>query len=161
MNSYKYLTTACVICLLLVSVAFSQETDRNDLGYAKIEKVPVSVESEASMPGETYSGTVLDPRIEAVNASFSNQISQLEEDILFAANYEEVQSLQQKVKALKLQWSVAAAEVQLEIAQEIGDEQAVTRIQENLNELRNPPQRVHTLVERDPATGEALKGGSR
>ena len=147
MNSKHCLIVLSAILILFVCAAYADEPVREDLGYTTNEREPVAVQVEADVPIEVFVETVLDPRITAVEESYSAQMDQLESAILSASDYAEKQALQQEVKALKIQWALAVSEVQLEIAREAGNDEAVSEIQESMNAMLNPPQRTHTLVQ--------------
>lgn len=157
----RILFVILALCLAGVFSAFAQENDRFDTGYTSASTSTIVSEPTTAQIASGTTETILDPRVAAVDIEYSARLMQLKDSYSTAADFSEQQNLQREIEALKLEWSLATSRVQLEIAREAGNERVAAEIQECIDNMTNPPQRTHVIINRDPATGAELEGGSR
>jgi hypothetical protein len=74
---------------------------------------------------------------------------------------EDQESLQREAMELKVEWSLALAKRQLELARERGDTEAEAEALNTINHVANPPTVLRQQVPRDPNAGIELPGGAR
>lgn len=121
-------------------------TETQTVGQAELgEKVP----------------TVLEPGLAAIEANYAARLAGLREQAAAAATSEGRETLQMRMQEVKLEWSLALAYRQLELARERQDADAETEILQAIEHMTNPPVRELRQVERDPRVDEVPAGGAR
>ncbi len=137
--------------------------DDHDLGPQ-----PVSTPTQQNVqPADVQAVTgeqaepVLEPGIAAIEATYYQQMQVLNEQIQSAASEEQRDLLQQQAQTLKVEWTLALAHRQLDLARERQDTQAETELLQAIDRITHPVSPETQAAPRDPEAGISVEGGAR
>jgi hypothetical protein len=143
------------------------------LGLAGDERQAARVRPESNVPQTSVQAQTLDPgsrvqaapqlepEVAAIEASFGQQIQMLSSEFASAQTEDEREAVQQRVQSLKIEWTLALANRQLELARQKQDAKAEAEILQMIAHITNRVAPALTPIPRDPQTGAAIEGGAR
>lgn len=103
----------------------------------------------------------LEPGIAEIEAMYLNRMQTLKSQLNLATTEEERDVIQQQARQLKVEWTLALADRQLELARERGDTEAETELLAAKQAILNPPSAERVQVKRDPNAGITVEGGAK
>jgi hypothetical protein len=152
MYKFKLLSALVLGCGVL---AFAGETpesattpspDRTDNDVVRVE-IPATTDPSVSEPISTR----LDPRIAQIEATYRTRMQALKSQIGATADPVSQDQLQQQAGQLKIEWTLALADRQLELARERKDSRAEAELLQAIERIQHPR----------TAPAPAAKGGAR
>ena len=102
----------------------------------------------------------LEPGLAKIEADYQARMDALMSE-LASATEDQREAVQQQAAELKVQWTLALANRQLELARQRGDVAAETEILHAIQAMQKPPATEGQPVVRDPNAGIQIEGGAR
>jgi len=142
------------------------------IGFAGDERRPESVRTdkdiarpEGQMQAEPGTGEraplQLEPGLAKIEADYTAQLETLRHELAAAITEEQREAIQERAVQLKVQWTLALADRQLELARQEQNAEAETEILKAMQAMQNPRSTARQEVERDPNAGIVIEGGAK
>jgi hypothetical protein len=121
---------------------------------------PAPTQGQSGLATSSESATTLDPSLQAINATYAERMQAIMAAFGSATTETEKVTAQQQAQDLKVQWSLAAAFGQLDLARNRKDAQAEAEILRDIDNLQHPPATVNHLAVR-PESDKAVQGDAK
>jgi hypothetical protein len=104
---------------------------------------------------------ILEPGMAAIEKSYGLQMQALNAEFNAAATEPQQDEVQQRMQALKVQWTLALANRQLELARQANDSKAEAEILSAIGAIMQPLRPAAQSEPRDPNAGIEIPGGAK
>jgi len=142
------------------------------IGFADDVRRPESVRTddgvarpEAQMQAEPGTGERAPLQLELglakIEADFTAQMETLRHELAAAITEDQREAIQERAVQLKVQWTLALADRQLELARQDQNAEAETEVLKAMQAMQNSQPSARQEVERDPKAGIVIEGGAK
>ncbi len=142
------------------------------IGFAGDQRQPESTRTEADVQRTEYMATAqpgtgeqvqpqLEPGLAKIEENYRRQMESLKNELASATTDDQREAIQQRAAELKMQWTLALADRQLELARQQGNAEAETEALHAKQAMLNPPTALRQQVPRDPNAGIVIEGGAK
>ena len=160
-NSTKILTVALAIAAVAV-LGHADDERRVSSGRTDADIVRPEGVAQETIPGN---GEQVVPQLEAglmqINADFRGRMDAIKVELSAATTEEARAEIQQRAQQLKVEWTLAIADRQLQLAREAGDTQTEAQLLQAIAAMQAPRAAVSETAPRDPNAGIVIEGGAK
>ena len=147
--------------MVIIGFSGDERQSQNTRTEADVLRVdaPSPAQAEAGL-GEQVQ-PVLEPGLAAVESNFGQQMEALKSELTATLTEDQRDEIQQRMQSLKIEWTLALANREFELARQKQDSKAEAEILQAISQITNPTPHEQTPVARDPKAGIVTAGGAK